>query len=123
MNLNKTRRRAGILTTLGLMAGLGACSDLLTVQNPGKLNDPDLNDPVLVTNLVNSGVANFQQEFDNLVWAGADLGDEAVNGHNFEQWKRIDLRLIEADNSIMNTDIYQPLQAARFAADSIAGRV
>jgi hypothetical protein len=123
MNFNKTRRRAGILATLGLMAGLGACSDLLTVQNPGKLNDPDLNDPVLVQNLVNSGVAGFQGAFDDLVWAGADLGDEAVNGHNFEQWKRIDLRLIEADNSIMNTDIYQPLQAARFAADSIAGRV
>jgi hypothetical protein len=123
MNFNKTRRRAGMLATLGLVAGLGACNDLLTVQNPGKLNDPDLNDPVLVTNLVNSGVASFQQSFDDLVWAGADLGDEAVNGHNFEQWKRIDLRLIEPDNSIMNSSIYQPLQASRFASDSIAGRV
>lgn len=123
MNFKKTRRRAGILATLGMVAGLGACSDLLSVQNPASINDPDLNDPVLVQNLVNSGVGGFQSSFDDLVWSGADLGDEAVNGHNFDQWKRIDLRLIEPDNSIINSSVYQPIQAARFAADSLAGRV
>ncbi|MDB4949061.1 MAG: hypothetical protein JWM27_1710 [Gemmatimonadetes bacterium] len=116
------RRRLALLAPLAAV-GLGACNNLLSVDNPGKLNDPYLNDPVLIDAMVNTGAAAFHGEFDNLVFAGAILGDEAVNSHNFEQWKRIDLRLIEADNSIINSDIYQPLQAARFAADSLAGRV
>ena len=122
MNMKKLRRRLALLAPLAAV-GLGACNDLLTVDNPGKLNDPYLNDPVLVDAMVNTAAAGFNSEFDNLVFAGAILGDEAVNSHNFDQWKRIDLRLIEADNSIMNSDIYQPLQAARFSADSLAGRV
>ena len=123
MSFKSMRRRLPALAALAMAVGLGACSDILTVDNPGALNDPDLNDPVLISSMVTAGVANFDNEFDDLVFAGAILGDEAVNGHNFEQWKRIDLRLIEADNSIIHSDVYQPLQAARFAADSLAGRI
>ncbi|HET6764124.1 MAG TPA: hypothetical protein VFH27_10640 [Longimicrobiaceae bacterium] len=122
MKMKNFRRRLALLAPLAAV-GLGACNDLLSVENPGKLNDPFLNDPVLVDAMVNTAAVGFNSQLDNLVFAGAILGDEAVNSHNFEQWKRIDLRLIEEDNSILNSDIYQPLHAARFGADSLAGRV
>jgi starch-binding outer membrane protein, SusD/RagB family len=118
----KSFRRLALLAPLAAV-GLGACSDLLSVDNPGKLNDPYLNDPLLVDAMVNTAANSFNTTIDDLVFAGAILGDEAVNSHNFDQWKRIDLRLIEEDNSILNSNIYQPIQAARFAADSLAGRV
>jgi len=122
MKMKNFRRRLALLAPLAAV-GLGACNDLLSVENPGKLNDPFLNDPVLVDAMVNTAAAGFNTTIDDLVFAGAILGDEAVNSHNFEQWKRIDLRLIEEDNSILNSNIYQPLHAARFGADSLAGRV
>ena len=83
MSLKKNRRRA--LTTLiafGLLGTLGACSDntLLEVQNPGAVNETDLNDPLVQAQVVNTVVADFQRMFDDLVFAGALLSGEGVTG-------------------------------------------
>lgn len=120
---NLRRRLGGTLTVLGLAGALGACSDLLTVNNPGAIAGEDLNTPGQVELLVNSVVGVFQPMYTNLAYYGAVFTDEAVTGHNFETIQQIDLRFMDPANGTLNADVYQPLQEVRFAADSTAGRL
>jgi hypothetical protein len=102
---------------------MGACSDLLNVDNPGAIRADQLNDPLLGQKLTHSVVGGYQAVADNLAYYSAVLTDEAVTGHNFETIKEIDLRLARANNGTVANDIYEPLQAARFLGDSISGRL
>lgn len=117
------RRSAPALAALGLAVALGACSDLLSVENPGAIQDEQLNDITLAPALVQSSVADFQRIYDDLAYYSAVITDEAVTGHNFETIKEIDLRLAKPNNGTINGDIYTPLQRARFSGDSISGRL
>jgi hypothetical protein len=117
------RRALRALTALGVAGALGACDGLLSVENPGAIGDEDLNASSLVPLLVNSVTGDFQAMYTDLAYYGAVLTDEAVTGHNFETIIQIDLRIMDDANGTLNADIYQPLQAARFAADSISSRL
>ena len=117
------RRAAATLAAIGVGMLLGGCSDLLSVENPGAIQNAKLNDPILAPALVQSAVSDFQRMYDELAYYSAILTDEAVTGHNFETIKEIDLRLAKPNNGTINGDIYTPLQRARFAGDSISGRL
>lgn len=117
------RRSATAIAALGLGVLLGACSDLLSVENPGAIQDSQLNDLTLAPALVQSAVSDFQRMYDDLAYYSAVITDEAVTGHNFETIKEIDLRLAKPNNGTINSDIYTPLQRARFSGDSISGRL
>lgn len=117
-------RTAATLTVFGLAGALAACDNtLLEVKNPGAVNETDLNDPAAALQVVNSVVGSFQSMYDDLVFAGALLGDEGDNGHNFEQWRDINLRKIDEGNSVLSGDIYIPLQTARAAGDDLSERL
>lgn len=120
---NFRRRAAGALAAVALAGSLGACSDLLSVENPGAILEGSLNDPALVNLLVNSVVGDFQATYTDLAYYGAVLTDEVVTGHNFETIIQMDLRIMDDANGTLNTQIYTPLQKARFAADSVSGRL
>lgn len=122
---NYGRRARTLLTAFGLAGALGACDNegLLEVNNPGAVADADLDDPLVQQQIVNTVVGDFQRMYDDLVFAGALLSDEADNGHNFTQWIDINRREIDPTNSIMNSDIYAPLQRARAGADNLAERL
>jgi tetratricopeptide (TPR) repeat protein len=126
MSLRNFRSRLllpAALVAAGALAGCDNLNRLMEVENPGQLGEIALNDPELIPAMVASTVGQFQIAYDQLVRAGALLADEAVNGHNFSQWRDIDLRIIESDNSIMASDIYNPIQRARGAADDYARRI
>lgn len=108
---------------VGTMAGCDTFDGLLQVENPGVIGEPALGDPNLLPAMVNSAVGQFQVAYDDLALAGAILTDEAVNGHNFDQWKQFDLRNVESDNTILASDVYNPIQRARGAADDYAERI
>jgi hypothetical protein len=116
-----------VLPVAILAAGSTAACDninrLLEVENPGVIGEIALQDTAMIPAMVNSVVGEFQLVYDNLVIAGAVLGDEAVNGHNFDQWKQIDLRNVDRMNSQLGTEIYNPLQRARGAGDAYAERI
>jgi hypothetical protein len=111
------------LVAAGALAGCENVNRLLEVENPGQIGELALNDPELVPAMVTSTVGQFQIMFDDMVRAGAILGDEAVNGHNFSQWRDFDLRIMESSNSILGSEVYGPLQRARGAADDFARRI
>jgi hypothetical protein len=120
--------RSRLLLPVAIMAvgATTACENidrLLQVENPGVIGEAALQDTAMIPAMVNSVVGEFQLAFDNLVIAGAILGDEAVNGHNFDQWKQFDLRNVDQMNSILRSEIYEPLQRARGTADDFARRI
>jgi hypothetical protein len=103
---------------LGLATG---CSNLLVVDNPAAITDPDLNNPELINILANSVLGDFQRSYDDWVYFSAILTDEAVTGHNFETWKVVDQRILQNDNGTMNAN-YNSIHSARALADTTAGR-
>jgi hypothetical protein len=124
MTRNSLRRRAtGTLAAFGLLGTLGACDSLLSVENPGAIQEESLNDATVVPLLVNSAVGEFQAMHTALAYYGAVFSDEAVTGHNFETIQQIDLRIMDPSNGTLTYSIYQPLHAARFAADSASSRL
>lgn len=124
MTFKSYRRRAlTAFTAFGLVGALGACDNLLEVQNPGAVNESDLNDPLVQQQVVNTAIGDFQRMYDDLVFASALLSDEADNGHNFTQWIDTNLRVIEPSNSTLSSDVYAPLQRARAGADNLTERL
>jgi hypothetical protein len=126
MHLHRFRSRVLVpaaLLAAGAVAGCDSVNRLLEVENPGVIGEPALGDINLMQAMVNTAVGEFQVMFDDLVFAGAILTDEGVNGHNFDQWRQFDLRNVERTNSILGSEIYGPLQRARGAADEFAGRL
>lgn len=122
-HFGRLARRTAALVVLGLAIPLGACNELLSVENPGAIQDDQLNDPVLAATLVQSIVSDFQRAYGDLAYYSAVITDEAVTGHNFETIKEMDLRIVKANNGTLDADIYTPLQRARFSGDSLSGRL
>ncbi len=106
----------------GLAITLGACDDLLSVENPGAIDADDVTDPLYAPQMVNAAINEFQTHHSYLAYAGAIFTDEALNGHNFTQWEDIDLRIIEDDNSQLLT-IYQRATGARAIGDDMVSRL
>ena len=117
-----SRRVVHGLAALGLMVALGACDNLLGVDNYGAIDDENVTDPAFIPEMVNATVSAFQEKFGLLVFAGALLSDEAVNGHNFEQWQDIDLRIIDHENTMIR-DIYRAAQTARGTGEDMVSRL
>ena len=106
----------------GLAIAISGCDDLLSVENPGAIDESDVTDPAYAPQMVNATINEFQTHQGYLAYAGAIFTDEALNGHNFTQWEDIDLRIIEDDNSSLLT-IYQRATGARAIGDDMVSRL
>jgi hypothetical protein len=123
MNFFANARRTGLgLATVALVATLGACDSLLDVQNPGQITAPKLDDPTFIDEIANSPLAQFNQMYTTAARFGAILSDEAVNGHQFTEWKEFDLRIMREGNTVL-TDIYRPVQRARASGEDMTARL
>lgn len=111
--------RASALSLL-VMGGTTACDNLLEVDNPAAIDDADLDDFSLASTLANSALGRAQRNFDDLAWFSAVFTDEAVNGHNFIQWKEIDLRQMRDDNDL---GTWGDIHGWRYLADTVATRL
>ncbi len=104
-----------------------ACDNLLEVENAATIDDVDLNDPSLASTLANSVLGRAQRNFDDMAWFSAVITDEAVNGHNFIQWKEIDLRQVRDDNDVVggasDAGMFVAIHQWRFMADTTSERL
>jgi hypothetical protein len=126
MRWHNLRSRLVLAATIVAAGSTAACDNLnrlLEVENPGVIGEAALQDTAMIPAMVNSVVGEFQLAYDNLVIGGAILGDEMVNGHNFDQWKQMDLRNVDRMNVTMGTELYNPIQRARGAGDEYARRI
>ncbi|HET9982734.1 MAG TPA: RagB/SusD family nutrient uptake outer membrane protein [Longimicrobiales bacterium] len=102
---------------------LGACSNLLDVENPGAIVEDNLKDPQVIPGLVNGAVAEFQRAFDGVAFYGGIFTDELNDYQVFFEDRPIDLRDVTPSNGLLNSYVYTPLQRARAAGDHNADRL
>ena len=97
-----------------------ACNDFLSVENPGAVETPQLDDPKYISLMVNGVVGEFQPVYPTLAYYGGVFVDELRNHHVFFEEGLIDQRAVLPENATYATLVYNPLQRTRFLADTAA---
>ena len=122
--------RAVLALALGLSFTTSACSDILDVHVPGRVQEEALNDPALAATMVASVVADFECAWNNYVAAAALIGDEFIQASGNLNQRNWGSRRITADEPTMaqgtcrtQYGIYTTLQTARFQADDAFKRL
>ena len=121
-----TLRRFSPLVPLAalVMAGSAiACDNFLAADNPGAIQEPDLNDPRYASLIANGVVGEFQFMFGNITYWNAVFTDELYNRAVFFEEGMIDRRDIAPENGTYSTFLYNNIHRARFLADDGAARL
>ena len=110
------------LATLGALvlssAAVGACNEFLQAENPGAVEETDVNRPQYVQLLANGIIGEFQTAFSNVTWWNALFTDELYNRQTFFEETLIDQRRVGPENGTHATFIYPRIQRARYLADN-----
>jgi hypothetical protein len=117
-----------------MLAASTACSNLLTVDNPGRVAADALDDPALMPILEAAAIQTFQCGVNNFATTGGMLSGEFlssngfVNNHPWEWRGAIEIRNEPGNcpNAARNATFmgfYTPLQQARFQLDDTFGRL
>ena len=122
-----TRERMLKVAALALsVAAMAACSDFLVAENPGAVEEPDVNNIAYVNLLANGAIYGLQATYDDVNWWNAQFTDEIVNnnsGNPFAEEGQIDRRELYADMTYITAFMYSPLQRSRFLAEDAAARM
>jgi starch-binding outer membrane protein, SusD/RagB family len=99
-----------------------ACNDVLTVNNPGAIQEGQLGDPALAQLIVNGAIGEFQYAYGQYAqWSGV-LSDETFTDHT-----NVDVRDFSEHNfgdlNTVNSTTYEYVQRARQSADDAADRL
>ncbi|MFL5488792.1 MAG: hypothetical protein ACJ8AJ_09950 [Gemmatimonadaceae bacterium] len=99
-----------------------ACNDVLSVQNPGAIQEGQLGDPALAQLIVNGAIGEFQYAYGQYAQWSAVLSDEAFTDHT-----NVDVRDFSEHNfgdlNTINSTSYEYVQRARQSADDAADRL
>lgn len=121
-----TRRLGKIAVTAISVAAISACSEFLVADNPGAVEEPDVNNIAYVNLLANAPIYGFQASYDDITWWNGQFTDEIVNnnaGNPFAEEGAIDRRELYADMTYIPAFIYSPMQRARYLAEDAARRM
>jgi hypothetical protein len=117
------RRRASLLAGIALSAGLAACSDFLVADNPGAIEEPDVNNPAYVNLIAAWPIGAFQDAQDDVTYWTGQFTDEIYNREVFIEEGEIDRRDMRVDMSYFGAFTYTPMQRARFAGEEASRRL
>ena len=118
------RRRGLRVLALGVLAAAGAaCTDFLVAENPGAVEEVDLNQPAYIGLLTNGVVGDFQLVASWINYYGALYTDELYNTHVFFEERLFDTRDVTEANGTYSFFLYSRLHRARYQADNIAARL
>lgn len=117
-------RRAGRAAAfaVGAAALAAACNDFLSVPNPSAVQVEQLGDSLNAPTLVNGAVGQFQTMLGAVSMYAGVLADESRSAHVNVSYGPIDQRTVANLNDLLNF-IYNPIQQARFSADTVGDRV
>lgn len=124
-NVTHSLRRASLLLlgASALVYSIAACSDFLVADNPGAVEEKDVNNPAYLDLIAAGPIQTFQAAYtDNLYW-NAQLADELYNRAVFIEEGQIDRREMYSEMTYINAFMYAPMQRARFVADDAARRI
>lgn len=119
-NLMPRRHVASLLTAALLAVTMAGCTDFLKVDNPGAIQEADVNNPAYAQLMVNGVVADFQNAFSGVALYSAIFTDELSNWHGYFENVDIDNRNVANNNGTYTGLVYSRLQATRFLGDSTA---
>ena len=95
----------------------------MEVDNPERIPEADLDNPQLVPVLVNSTIGQFADAYSGtFLWIGSMLTDEQVTGINWEDYARVNQRIVEY-NETPADEMFDELSEARVIADTVAARL
>lgn len=127
----RVMRRAILALTAIAQIGSTACSDLLTVELPGRVPDTALDDPALAPVLVQGVIADYECAYANYAAATGLLSDELIDATGWIAVTMWDQRRIFPNNDNLGSagcttlgyGVYTPLQVARFQAADVGRRL
>src|SRR5215203_5581430 len=125
---NSIRRRGHVLKGAVAIASIAmavACNEFLVAENPGAVEEPDVNDIAYVNLIANGAIFGIQDAYDDILYWNAQLTDEIVNraASSFIEEGQIDRRELYSDMTYIPAFIYSPMQRARFLADDASKRL
>ena len=123
-NLMRTLSRRAAASALGAtLIAAAACSDFLVAENPGAVEEPDVNNPAYVALIANGPIFAFQAAWDDVTYWNAQLVDEIYNRDVFIEEGQIDRRELYSDMTYITAFMYNPMQRSRFVAEDAARRL
>ncbi len=125
---NSIGRRGRVLKVAVAVASIAmavACNDFLVAENPGAVEEPDVNNIAYVNLIANGAIFGIQDAYDDILYWNAQLTDEIVNraASSFIEEGQIDRRELYSDMTYIPAFIYSPMQRARFLADDATTRL
>ena len=119
-----SRGRRLSLVALGAIAiTVAACADFLVAENPGAVEEPDVNDPAYIALLANGPIAAFQDAQDDVTYWNAQLVDEIYNREVFIEEGQIDRRELYPEMTYLTAFTYNPMSRARYVGEDAARRL
>jgi hypothetical protein len=106
-----------------LLLGAAACNEFLTADNPGAVEEPDVNNPAYTDLIANGPIFAYQFGHAEITYWNAQLTDELFNRAVFAEEGDIDRRFLYSDMTYINAFMYGPAQRARFLSDDAAARL
>jgi hypothetical protein len=124
VHIRRLRSRALRLTTGMLaLASLAACNDFLTAENPGAIEEKDVNNPAYAGLIANGPIFAYQFSHGEITYWNAQFTDELFNRAVFAEEGDIDRRALYSDMTYINAFMYAPAQRSRFLSDDAAARL
>lgn len=105
------------------LAGAAACTDFLTAENPGAVEEPDVNSPAYTNLIANGPTFAYQFGHSEVTYWNGQLTDELLNRAVFVEEGQIDRRELYSDMSYINAFMYGPMQRSRFLSEDAAKRL
>lgn len=119
-SLQRMRDVVALAAGAWLFAG---CTEFLTADNPGAIQETDVNSPAYIGLIANGPIFAFQLAYTDATYWNAQFTDELFNRATFLEEGQIDRRELFADMTYINAFIYGPLQRARFLGEDAARRL
>jgi hypothetical protein len=118
------RRMAGVVAGL-LLAGSVSCSGIFDVEDPQAFGDEDLNDPAILSNVVNGAEGLLHQSYDDFIVVTELLGDVMESTSTWIDWEDISEGRVRGDWPTAGSfsGPQNGLLQARFAAQNAEQRV
>lgn len=109
-------------TAVALIAATSGCNELLTVSNPGALQEEQLTNPALEQFIVNGAIGEFQYAYGVYALYSGILSDESFTDHTQVGIREFSLHNFNDLNGT-NESVFETLSRARASADDATSRL
>lgn len=117
------RKLATVAIAALALSAATACNDFLVAENPGAVEEPDVNNPAYANLIAGGPIYAFQLGYTDASYWNSLLTDELYNRAVFVEEGQIDRRDLYSDMTYINAFVYSPLQRSRFLGEDAANRL